>query len=110
MSDLDRLIARQRAVATQAAEVFMDEILGEAQRIAPLDEGTLSASADRETVQTLDGAEVTGSFSTVYARRQHEELTWRHRNGRRAKYLEAPFKAKVGQFPGVLARALKATL
>lgn len=110
MTDLERLVARQRAVATQTAEVYMDEILGEAQRVAPLDEGTLSASAERETVQTLDGAEVTGSFSTVYARRQHEELTWRHRAGRRAKYLEEPFKARIGGFPAALARALKATL
>lgn len=28
------------------------------------------------------------SYDTVYARRQHEELTWKHKPGRTAKYLE----------------------
>jgi hypothetical protein len=31
------------------------------------------------------------SFSTPYARRQHEELDWEHPVGGKAKYLEDPF-------------------
>lgn len=107
MGSLDELKARQRAAATQLTEVFMDEILGKAARIAPLEEGTLSASSGRTTTQTAAGVEVTGYFSTVYARRQHEETGYAHRAGRQAKYLEQPFKAAIGRYPAALARALR---
>jgi hypothetical protein len=30
----------------------------------------------------------------VYARRQHEELTWKHAPGRNAKYLEGPMNSE----------------
>lgn len=84
----------------------MDDVLGEAQRIAPLEEGTLAASGDRRTEENARGVTVIAYFAQVYALRQHEELAYTHRAGRKAKYLEAPFKAKVGQYPAGLARAL----
>lgn len=90
---LDELKIAQRAAATAFLEVAMDSIIGAAQRIVPLEEGTLAGSADRQTTQTASGVEVVGSFDTIYAARQHEELGWQHREGRQAKYLETPFKA-----------------
>lgn len=95
----------RRAAAVAAAEKFADLILGEAQRIVPLEEGTLAGTADRETTVTPQGVEIVMFFATVYAARQHEELGYRHIAGRQAKYLEAPFKAAVPKFPAVLAAA-----
>jgi hypothetical protein len=109
-SELDTLIKRQRAVATKFSEIWMDEVLGAAQRIVPLEEGTLAGSADRETIQHADGVEVIGYFATVYARNQHNNTTYRHPNGRQAFYLETPFKQKAASYDTGLARALKATL
>jgi hypothetical protein len=104
---LDALKKRQREAATEFTKAFMDDVLGAAQRIAPLEEGTLSASADQEVIETANGVKVRGFFSTVYAARQHEDLTLRHREGRRAKYLEEPFKAAVPRYAPGLARVLE---
>jgi hypothetical protein len=92
---LDPLIRRQRAAATGALTTFANHVLGEAQRIAPLEEGTLAASGTVDVQHTPGGAEATISFSTPYAARQHEELAWQHRAGRQAKYLETPFKREL---------------
>ncbi|MEU6649513.1 minor capsid protein [Streptomyces sp. NPDC046900] len=64
----------------------LEHVLAESRKLVPLDEGTLERSG-RVDVDGLDGAV---SYDTVYARRQHEELTWRHLPGRSAKYLEIP--------------------
>lgn len=104
--ELDALRRRQREAATHYCEVFMDGVLGEAQRLAPIEEGTLRGSADRETEQRPDGVDVVGSFSTIYAARQHEEVGWRHPKAGQAKYLEAPFKARLPTFERGLAAAL----
>jgi hypothetical protein len=105
---LDEVKLAQRAAATKFLEVAMDGIIGAAQRIVPLEEGTLAGSADRQTEQTADGVEVIGSFDTIYAARQHEELGWQHRAGRQAKYLETPFKAAVPVLERGMAAALRA--
>lgn len=90
-------------------------LLGEAQRRAPIEEGTLSGSASLALIvngQRFDGtgalagaiaaaraaalagqdvdvaAEV--SFNTVYASSQHEGLDYVHPKGGEAKYLERP--------------------
>lgn len=108
MSLADELARRQHAAAVKATEVFADHILGKAQRIAPHDEGTLGASGTRDTTETSAGVEVRISFATVYAARQHEELTWRHKPGKQAKYLEGPFKEAVPGFAPFVARAVAA--
>lgn len=107
--ELDIVKRRQIAAATKATEVLMDQILGAAQRIVPLEEGTLAGSADRETNVTASGhVEVVGYFATPYARRQHEELTWQHRDGRQAKYLEVPFKERAHGLERIVGRAVAA--
>jgi hypothetical protein len=108
MSDLDRLIDRQTRAAVGYLEAWMDDVLGEAQRIAPLDEGTLRGSASRETTRHGQHVEVVGYFSTPYAARQHEELGWQHPKGGQAKYLEAPFKSALPRLQPGLARAVAA--
>lgn len=55
----------------------------------PLDEATLQ----RSRVSSVDEASLTAAvaYDTVYAVRQHEDMTLRHPGGRRAKYLESAF-------------------
>lgn len=67
-------------------------LLTESTQLVPLEEGVLQQSG---TV-TSDESELAAvvSYDTVYARRQHEELTWRHDPGRQAKYLEQPAMEK----------------
>lgn len=77
---------RGRRLASEGLRRGLEHVLAESRKIVPLDEGTLERSG-RVDVDGLDGAV---SYDTVYAARQHEELTWRHAPGRMAKYLEIP--------------------
>lgn len=104
-----------------------EDLLGESSRRAPLEEGTLRASgtvtiivngrrfegagaiaaaqaivralAEAGQPITLD-AEV--AFNTVYAARQHEELTWRHPLAGEAKYLERPLLERAGRYERII--------
>lgn len=79
-----RTAIRTAAIAAvrDAAEVLRDE----SDKRVPLDTGVLRNSA----AITVDPDTTTAyvSYDTPYARRQHEDLTLRHPNGREAKYLE----------------------
>lgn len=107
MGELDPLIRRQRAAAEQFLRVYADRVLGEAQRIVPLEEGTLAGSGDVIIDEHHNGVDATIIFTTPYAARQHEELDYRHREGRQAKYLEEPAKRLAPKFPTGLAAAVR---
>lgn len=81
------------AAAEQAARLSGEYVLGESQKVVPIEEGTLQRSGrvDVDTGGTVVDAAI--SYSGPYACRQHEELTWRHDAGRTAKYLERPLSA-----------------
>ncbi|MFD3574773.1 minor capsid protein [Streptomyces sp. NPDC058644] len=82
--------ARGRRLASEGLQRALEHTLGEANKLVPLDEGTLRRSG-RVDVDGLNGAI---SYDTVYAVRQHEELTWKHLPGRQAKYLEQPMNSE----------------
>lgn len=77
---------RGRAGAEEGLQKALEHLLAKSRAVVPLDEGTLERSG-RAVRDGLEGAVV---YDTVYARRQHEELAWKHAPGRRAKYLEGP--------------------
>lgn len=58
----------------------------------PYDQGDLDRSRKVTIVESGDGFEGVVSYDTVYAARQHEEVTWRHDPGRKAKYLGDPLR------------------
>lgn len=73
-------------------------IISESQKIVPHEFGVLERSAyvapPQKKVQQVT---VEIGYGTEYALRQHEELSWQHRGGRQAKYLEQPLsKASSG--------------
>lgn len=78
--------SRGRRLASEGLERALEHLLTESRKIVPLDEGTL----ERSGRVNVDGLEGSVSYDTVYAVRQHEELTWKHLPGRSAKYLEIP--------------------
>lgn len=95
-----------RAGAERAVTKIGEHVLGEAQRLAPIEEGTLRASGELEVTRSIDAYTAEVSFNEVYAARQHEELDWHHPLGGQAKYLEQPVKAAVP----LLERALELEL
>lgn len=77
---------RGRRIAEAGLRLGLEHVLFEARKIVPHKEGILELSG--RVVQ--DGLEGGVTFDTVYARRQHEEKDWKHKPGRRWKYLEEP--------------------
>lgn len=92
--------------AANAGHVLASEHLLQVSRtLVPHEEGTLEraggASVDEATLQ----ANVT--YDSVYACRQHEELTWKHDDDRQAKYLEGPSISEATTFAALMAKAAK---
>ncbi|MFJ5259089.1 minor capsid protein [Streptomyces sp. NPDC088387] len=81
---------RGRRLAQDGLRRALEHILAESKKLVPLDEGTLERSGKVD----IDGLDGSISYDTPYARRQHEELTWRHAPGRSAKYLEKPMNSE----------------
>jgi len=124
------VIRTRMALNTLDALVRVGEhLLGEAQRLAPKEEGTLRGSAALVIIvngRRIEGSGARGvaevavrglakakqpisldvevSFNTVYAARQHEELDWHHDEGQ-AKYLEQPFRQNLPRYEAILVAA-----
>lgn len=105
--DVDEIKRRRRAAAVQALHVIGDDLLGRAIRDAPIDEGTLRGSGSVDVDERANSASVEVTFSTPYAARQHEEVTWDHPRGGKAKYLEDNLKAMSQRYVRALADAMR---
>lgn len=99
---------RQRAAVIAFGNTYANALLGRAQRLAPLEEGTLAASGDVRMVEHPDGSiDWIVTFSTPYARRRHEDTKAQIKvAGRQAKYLEEPAKQMAPKFAAGVAAAI----
>lgn len=86
-------------------ERALDHTFAITQQRVPLEEGPLQDSGR----VVIDRANLTGgiTYGTKYARRQHEELTWRHAPGRTAKYVEDPMREEAGRMRGMIGAAIR---
>ena len=100
--------ARQRAGAIKGLRKAVNHLHERSTAVAPIEESTLINSA----VPSVDEAALRGavSYDTVYAVRQHEELTWKHDPGRQAKYLEEPLNAEAQTMMALVAAAIRRSL
>ncbi len=110
-------------------------MLGDAQRRAPVEEGTLRGSAELALV--VNGSRFAGggmeaqataaalaataagrrvnvtaeiTFNTVYAARQHEELDWKHPKGGEAKYLQKAIQENAGRLGSLIEAGQRAIM
>lgn len=122
--------ARMAANTVRGVYAAADDLLGEAQRRAPVEEGTLRGSGSIALIvngtrfegasalaAAMAAARLAGhaglavhvdaevSFNTVYAARQHEETTWQHPKGGQAKYLSQPLAERAGRYETVITAA-----
>ncbi|MBF6460155.1 hypothetical protein IU433_14030 [Nocardia puris] len=86
----------------EAAEV----LLAQSNALVPLEEGVLMNTG---TAEVRDGTARVG-YNTPYARRQHEDLTLNHPNGREAKYLEKPLNRFSGDLEQIAGAAISRRL
>lgn len=66
----------------------LDHLAAVSKEEVPLDQGPLKNSCYVDVAD--DGSSGTVSYDTPYAIRQHEEMSYQHQRGRKAKYLEDP--------------------
>ena len=100
--------ARERVGAARGLFLAAENILEQATRIVPLDEGTL----ERSGVASVDEAQLLAavSYDTPYAVVQHEDLSYQHQRGRQAKYLETPFTESIETSRMLIAREIAKSL
>lgn len=94
--------------AVKGLKKLAEVILGESQKIVPVETGTLK---DSGTV-SLDNKNkiATISYNTPYARKQHEDNTLNHPRGGEAKYLERPFNEKSDELEVYVGDSINKTL
>lgn len=126
---IEDAVGRMIAGGGRATNQIAEHLLGQAQREAPIEFGTLRGSGF--VVYLVNGAEHADfgeaiaaavamaragnlrsfvaeiRFPLVYAARQHEETTWRHPRGGKAKYLEDPLKENAPRYEGALSAAIR---
>jgi hypothetical protein len=102
---------RAYSEAADEALLLLGEVYGEeADRTAPIEEGTLVRS--RRVAQTGDG-EVSvgyGGAASAYARYQHERTDLRHDPGRRAKWLQLTWVEQAPRFVATLGQLMRGRL
>lgn len=99
-----------RDAAARGVGKAAEYVLGEARRIVPHEEGTLERSGRASVEQSGTSARGAVSFDTPYAVVQHERTHYRHKKGRRAKYLETPLNASQGKVQAIIAAELRGKL
>ena len=105
--DIDCTSAANRinAGTLMGLELAADFVLQLANTRVPLEEGTLTRSG-RATVD-YSALRAAVSYDTVYAVPQHENLHWRHSDGRQAKYLESAINDSTVQVRDIIAAQIR---
>jgi hypothetical protein len=104
----DEILVALRGASMDGLELAAEHLLAASSVLVPLEEGDLDRSGEVSTDADKQAAAV--SYDRPYAVRQHEELTWRHDEGRQAKYLEEPMETEKDTMLQLLATPLRETL
>ncbi|QIK82988.1 hypothetical protein [Sanguibacter sp. HDW7] len=100
--------AALRTAAAAGLKVGAEVVLAESRKVVPIEEATLSRSGATDVDEATLTASV--SYDTPYAVRQHEELDYRHDEGRQAKYLEGPLLEHRDQALAAIAQTIRGRL
>ncbi|MGI5162649.1 hypothetical protein [Microbispora sp. CA-102843] len=98
----------QRKGAVLGLKKAAEHLLEVSREQVPIEEGTL----ERSGVASVDEGQLRAavSYDGPYAVRQHEELTWKHDEGRKAKYLEDPMNEERGTMLDIVAAEVRRSL
>ncbi len=99
-----------KADITEAAHQALLEAGADLQQLssdeAPVKDGFLRGNATVDSSNLVASDFVTVGYNLIYALRQHEELSWHHPQGGKAKYLEDPFNTNVVLYMNHIAEAV----
>ena len=82
------LTKEMRKEGKKALLEVAEDVLGDANKDVPHDEGTLMRSGETSADETPKGIGANVSYDTPYARRLHENPQYRFNKGRKGKWLE----------------------
>jgi hypothetical protein len=100
-----------RVAAARGVQLWAEHVLQQARAQVPHDEGTLERSgAVVPSRVSPDNLEATVVFDQSYAVVQHEDMSFQHPGGRKAKYLEDPMNASKDDGPKLVQKQLKKAL
>lgn len=103
--DLSALKVKAAAATPEALGEGMEHIRAVSAPLVPIETGRLVGSADVQ----VDGDQASLSYEGPYARRQHEELDYRHEHGQ-AKFLEQPLHTEADTALQIVARRIEESL
>lgn len=106
--DLKKITKAERAGAVRGLTLAAEHLLEVSRQLVPIEEGTL----ERSGVASVDAGKLRAAvaYDTPYAVRQHEELDWRHDEGRQAKYLEDPMSTEQRAMRDIIAAEIRRSL
>jgi hypothetical protein len=100
---------RKKVMTAQekAITLGLEFVKQESIKVVPKDTGMLEKSAGVKLVE--DGGKKSGYvyYDTPYAIKQHEELGYRHAEGRIAKYLELPLQQNANKALEIMQKVIK---
>ncbi len=100
-------LAKLDSKGLQAVQDAADVLLEEANRTVPLDKSPLQNSGDTVAEVTATGWQSAVFYNTPYAVKQHEDVTLRHKPGRRARWLELTAQERQADIEQKIADRLK---
>lgn len=103
---IDAALSAAQEGAEKGLADAVEHLLNTSNEHVPHEYGDLQSSG----VASTDGLEGAVSYDTPYAVRQHEELTWRHNDGRTAKYLENAMNSEADTLAQIIGDAIRANL
>jgi len=97
-----------REAANRGLAIAGEHVLGESNKTVPIEEATLKRSG---TVTTdPENLKVAVVYDTPYAVEQHEDLRYRHDEGRTAKFLENAVNAESDAVTEIIAMTIRGEL
>lgn len=98
LRNINAQIQRMGSITVQRMQHVLMDLMRRSQAIVPHDKGDLEGSATWD--MEIEGTRITGvvSYNTPYARIQHETPHFKHKPGRRWKYLESPLRENADRY------------
>lgn len=117
--DTGQLDARLQEGAVKGLNIALEHLIQVSREEVPHEEGTLERSStpgeegdEGNGGISIDESELKGavSYDTPYAVIQHEDMTFKHDDGRKSKYLEDPFDAEQDTMLELIAAEIRRSL
>ena len=99
---------RLKLAANRGLAIAGEYVLGESNKKVPIEEYDLGRSGSVSRDPANDRIAI--FYDTPYAKRQHQDLTYRHDEGRTAKFLENAINGSTAEVRAIIAAAIRGDL